>query len=94
MPIRSNEFLYRSWDRMERWQSPAVPTFLAEFRAIAAGQEGAEKRKIAEKMLDGFIPLVGSGKPGDSGTFTMAHRQMNARIGMVEEASRTTRCTR
>jgi formylglycine-generating enzyme required for sulfatase activity len=70
-PIRSTEFIYRSWERMERGNAEPLRQFLAEFPAIRAGKQGAKERAIAEKMLAGFIPLVGSGKPGDTGTFIM-----------------------
>jgi hypothetical protein len=63
-PIRSTEFIARSWKRMERWQPDTLQKFLEEFREIRAGKKGAEKKAIAEKMLAGFIPPVG-------GTFSM-----------------------
>jgi formylglycine-generating enzyme required for sulfatase activity len=71
LSIRSTEFIYRSWERMDHWTAAPRRQFLAEFPAIRAGQKGAAKRTIAEEMLAGFIPLVGSGKPGDTGTFLM-----------------------
>jgi formylglycine-generating enzyme required for sulfatase activity len=69
--IRSTEFIWRSWKRMELWKAAPLAKFQGEFPLILAGEKGREKSAIAEKMLDGFIPLVGSGKPGDTGTFTM-----------------------
>jgi len=68
-PIRSTEFIYRSWQRMAG--TTAQASFLAEFEQIRKGEKGDERKGIAERMLAGLVPLVGSGKRDDTGTFTM-----------------------
>jgi len=70
-PIRSTEFIYRSWDEMQRWRAPAQAAFLAEVQSIRAGKKGANQQQIAAELLSGFIPLVGTTKPNDTGSFTM-----------------------
>jgi formylglycine-generating enzyme required for sulfatase activity len=69
--IRSTEFIYRCWKRMERWNAGSLQKFLKEFPDLRAGKAGAGKKQLAEKMLAGFILLAGSGQPDDTGTFTM-----------------------
>ncbi len=73
-PVRMCQFIWRSWDRMEELKAKARAEFLAEFPAIRAGKHGADKKRIADDMMDGFIPLVGNPKlkdKGDTGTFWM-----------------------
>jgi eukaryotic-like serine/threonine-protein kinase len=70
-PLRSSEFIYRSWGRMQRWDAEPLRQFLAEFGEVRKGNQGAEKQAIAEKMLAGFTDVVASGKPGDTVEFTM-----------------------
>lgn len=81
-PIRSTEFIYRTWDRMVG--TAAHAKFLAEFnnirtgkqatkkkRSAAAKKKNAEQQRIAGQLLNGFISLVNSAKPDDTGAFTM-----------------------
>lgn len=85
-PVRMCQFIWRSWDRMEELNAKARAEFLAEFPAIRAGKHGADKKRIADEMMEGikdeksgemmggFIPLVGNPKlkdKGDTGTFWM-----------------------
>ena len=56
---------------MERWKAEPLQAFLRQFQDIQDGKQGSEKGKIARKMLAGLLPLVGTAKPGDTGTFTM-----------------------
>ena len=77
-----------------------MQSFRHEFQAILAddkeaespdapAQEAGSRKAIANKMLAGFMPLVGSGKPGDTGTFTMGHRPTKIGMGEPMKASRT-----
>ncbi|VTS00420.1 serine threonine kinase : Serine/threonine kinase OS=Microcystis aeruginosa PCC 9807 GN=MICAF_7120001 PE=4 SV=1: Pkinase: DUF4062: NACHT: FGE-sulfatase [Gemmata massiliana] len=81
LPIRSPEFLYRSWLRpgAEGFVDPMAhskkgrevrATFLAEFPKIL-GEAGSERQRIARELTGGgaFIPLIG--RPGDTASFMM-----------------------
>jgi formylglycine-generating enzyme required for sulfatase activity len=59
-PIRSTEFIYRSWKRMEA--SPAGRRII---------KEQYQAKTISQELLSGFIPLATGELPGDSGTFQM-----------------------
>jgi formylglycine-generating enzyme required for sulfatase activity len=78
-PDRSTEFIYRSWDRMERFDAEPLRRFEAEFRGILGGHQGSEKQEIARRWLDGFISLVQGDMPGDTGTFVMGDDQADER---------------
>jgi hypothetical protein len=62
-PIRSTEFLYRSWSRMERSKKgqQIIECFRAGFQSILAGKHGETPKRIVEKMLapDALILLPG-----------------------------------
>ncbi|AMV24235.1 Serine/threonine-protein kinase PknL [Gemmata sp. SH-PL17] len=79
LPIRSSEFLYRSWLRpgAEGFVDPmahskkgreARATFLTEFPKILE-EADSERQRIALELSDAFIPLIG--QPGASGSFLM-----------------------
>lgn len=68
-PIRSTEFIYRSWERMAG--TAAQSAFLSQFKDIRQGKEGSEKKVIADDLLVGFIQLVGNGEPSERNTFPM-----------------------
>jgi formylglycine-generating enzyme required for sulfatase activity len=71
-PIRSTEFIYRSWKRMEN--SEAGREIIAKkFRA----------KSIPQGLVDGFIPLVKSGKPDDSGTFNMGREDQENSVTLT-----------
>ena len=53
-PIRSTEFIYRSWGRMNEWNAEVVQGFLNQFQKVPA-----DKQPTAVKMLAGLIPLDG-----------------------------------
>jgi formylglycine-generating enzyme required for sulfatase activity len=71
VPIRSTELIYRTWHRMS--DTDAQKRFLGEFEVIKTGGDGPENQRVARSMLadESLIPLVDSGKPLDTGTFTM-----------------------
>ncbi len=52
-PVRSTEFIYRSWDRMKEWAGSVVEDFLAEFSRLA--KNGTPKqRQICREITGGF----------------------------------------
>ena len=65
LPIRSTEFIYRSWPRME---------------TCTAGRQIIESKfragPVSRKLADGFIPLVHGVLPDDTGTFNMGDETM------------------
>jgi formylglycine-generating enzyme required for sulfatase activity len=72
-PIRSTEFICRSWERMDRWRAASLVKFMAEFPSLRAEDHDVERQQLVQKLVaeGAFIPLVKSGKPGDTGTFQM-----------------------
>jgi formylglycine-generating enzyme required for sulfatase activity len=69
-PVRSCEFIYRSWDGMAG--TTVQELFLAEFPRITDSADSEpEKRRVAEAMLGGFVDLVRGVLPGDTGHFMM-----------------------
>jgi len=72
--IRSTEFIYRSWKRMAGTEA-RKEKFLGEFQRIATSRAkgNAEKKRIANEMMNGLISLaMNDGKlANDTGTFVM-----------------------
>src|SRR5207248_315568 len=62
------EFICRSWERMAG--TGAHEKFRSGFQSII-NDPAAGGHVIAGKLLDGFLPLVNSGKLDDDGCFTM-----------------------
>jgi formylglycine-generating enzyme required for sulfatase activity len=60
---------------MEKWNPQPFQRFKAEFKGILQGIQGVEKQQIGRDLLSGFIPLVGTHKPCDTGIFVMGADQ-------------------
>jgi hypothetical protein len=69
-PVRSPEFIWRSWERMAG--TVARAKFLEQFPAIRRGEQGSDRQRLADQMMAGFVRLVGNpALNGDTGEFWM-----------------------
>ena len=70
-PIRSCEFIFRSWERMK--DTEPCKAFRQEFQEILDGKRGADQREIATSMLAGFLPV-------STGSFLMGTKESDEQI--------------